>query len=449
MVVYFQGDFILSSNRKRFVLDTSVLLYDKASIHSFHGNDIILPLQVIDEIDKFKEKPGVIGEAARYVNRFLDELREYGRLDEGVHVPVEYAEDQTVTIKIDEPANSLPSGLKIDRPDNKILAACLSEVNSDDQRPLIVVTKDINLRVKCDALGIASEDYYKDHLEDDNADYSGSSNIDITKSEMDIFFDDGVLEYEGDIAGLEENEFVILSVPDSSSSGLAIYRAGMLTALKHEPGSAMSNFRSKNKEQKFAVEALLRDDIELVTLTGLAGSGKTYVALMAGLDGLQEGRYNRIVISRSIQPVGRDLGYLPGDVGEKMSPWLAPIMDNFRCMMGDKDFTYFQMMMERGELEVAPLSYIRGRTFNDAYVIVDEAQNATIHELKTIITRVGKNSKIVLLGDTDQIDTPYIDRLSNGLSIVIHKFKDRPESAHVQLVKGQRSNIASIASSIL
>jgi PhoH-like ATPase len=439
----------LSNNRKRFVLDTSVLLYDKTAIHSFHGNDIILPLQVIDEIDKFKEKPGLLGEAARYVNRFLDELREYGRLDTGVEVPAEYADDQTVTIKIDESVNPLPSGLKIDRPDNKILAACLSEVNSDDVRPLIMVTKDINLRVKCDALGIPSEDYYKDHLEDTAAAYTGTSDIYVTKSELDRFFDDGVIRYEDNTDELEENEFVVMTTSDPNSSGLGIYRDKCITSLRHEPGSAMSSFQSKNKEQKFAVEALLRKDIELVTLTGLAGSGKTYVALMAGLDGLQEGRYNRIVISRSIQPVGRDLGYLPGDVGDKMAPWLAPIMDNFRCMMGDKDFTYFQMMMERGELEVAPLSFIRGRTFNDAYVIVDEAQNATIHELKTIITRVGKNSKIVLLGDTDQIDTPYIDRLSNGLSIVIHKFRSLEEAAHVQLIKGQRSNIASIASSIL
>lgn len=439
----------MSDTRKRFILDTSVLLYDKSAIHSFPGNDIILPLQVIDEIDKFKEKQGVIGDAARYVNRFLDEMREHGRLDKGVNVPNEYAQSQTVMIKIDEPTNSLPMGLKSDRPDNKILATCLLEAQKDDLRPLVVVTKDINLRVKCDALGIASEDYYKDHLEDDNASYIGSKEVIISKQRMNDFFEDGFLDANDD----EEdkflpNEFAIINSTENSSA-LAMFRDGRFVALKHEPGDAMSNYRSKNKEQKFAVEALLREDIELVTLTGLAGSGKTYVALMAGLDGIQEGRYNRIVISRSIQPVGKDIGYLPGDVGEKMAPWLAPIMDNFRSMMGDRDFTYFQMMMDRGELEVAPLSFIRGRTFNDAYVIVDEAQNATIHELKTIITRVGKNSKIVLLGDTDQIDTPYIDRLSNGLSIVIHKFKDRPESAHIQLAKGQRSNIASVASSIL
>ncbi len=435
----------MSDRRKRFVLDTSVLLYDKQSIHSFPGNDVILPLQVIDEIDKFKERPGVIGEAARYVNRFLDEMRKHGRLDEGAPVPDEYSVAQTVKIKIDEPTSSLPSGLKADRPDNKILAACVSESSEDAQSPLIVVTKDINLRVKCDALGIPSEDYYKDHLEDDSANYSGMKDIEISKKELDAFFEDGIVEVERE--DLFPNQFVVMKA--DGASGLAVYRDGKLESLRHRPGNAMSNFVSKNKEQKFAVEALLRQDIELVTLTGLAGSGKTYVALMAGLDGLQEGRYSRIVISRSIQPVGRDLGYLPGDVDEKMAPWLAPIMDNFRTMMGDKDFTYFGIMMEKGELEVAPLSFIRGRTFNDSYVIVDEAQNATVHELKTIITRVGKNSKVVLLGDTDQIDTPYIDRLSNGLSIVIHKFKDRIEAAHVHLNKGQRSNIATVASSIL
>jgi len=170
---------------------------------------------------------------------------------------------------------------------------------------------------------------------------------------------------------------------------------------------------------------------------------------MAGLDGVQQGRYKRIVISRSIQPVGKELGFLPGDMSDKMQPWLAPILDNFRTMLADKDYTYFQMMRDRGELEVAPLAYIRGRTFNDSFIIVDEAQNATIHELKTLITRVGKGSKIVLLGDTDQIDTPYINKLSNGLSIVVHKFKDENGAAHIKLAKGQRSNIATRASAIL
>ena len=440
----------MSSNlRKRFILDTSVLLYDKTSIHSFPENDVILPLQVIDEIDKFKEEQGVKGEAARYVNRFLDELREHGKLYEGVQVPDIYTLDQTVAVKIEENLSLLPPGLKSDRADNKILAACVSEASRDDSRPVVMVTKDINLRVKCDALGIKAQDYYKDHLKLDSAAHKGYKEIEISKDSLDCFFELGEIRVEDNRINLLPNEFVVMTVPDTGGSGLGMHRDGRIHQLKCEPGRAMSGYRSINKEQKFAVEALLRSDIELVTLTGLAGSGKTYVALMAGLDGLQEKRYKRIVISRSVQPVGRDMGFLPGDIDEKMSPWLAPIMDNFRSIMGDKDFTYFQCMMDKGELEVAPLAFIRGRTFNDAYIIVDEAQNTTIHELKTIITRVGKNSKIVLLGDTDQIDTPYINKLSNGLSIVIHKFRDRPESAHIELLKGQRSNLASVASMIL
>ena len=436
----------MEDKRKRFILDTSVLLYDKTAIHSFPGNDVILPLQVMDEIDRFKEKPGVVGENARYVNRFLDELRGKGRLDIGVEVDKSLSESQTIKITIDEDLSKLPRGLAKDSGDNKILATCMSEAEREGGR-IVVVTKDINLRVKCDALDIRAEDYYKDHLESSNVEYRGHREIFESKVRIDKFFDDGKLKYPD--SDLLPNEFVVMATGDKGSSALAMHRDGCLYPLTRKPGQLMSNFEAKNKEQSFAVEALLRDDIELVTLTGLAGSGKTFVALMAGIDGVQQGKYKRIVVSRSIQPVGRDLGYLPGDIDDKMQPWLAPITDNFRVMMGDKDFTYFQMMTDRGELEVAPLAYIRGRTFNDSYVIVDEAQNATVHELKTIITRIGKGSKIVLLGDTDQIDTPYINKLSNGLSIVVHKFRDKNSVAHVQLEKGQRSNIASIASLIL
>jgi PhoH-like ATPase len=436
----------LDNKRKRFILDTSVLLYDKTAIHSFPGNDVILPLQVMDEIDRFKEKAGIIGEAARYINRFLDELRGEGRLDVGVNIDPSLSESQTIKITIDEDLSKLPKGLAKDSGDNRILATCIFE-REKDGGPIVVVTKDINLRVKCDALGIRAEDYYKDHLEDSNVQYRGHRETYETRKSLDTFYTAGCLEVPN--SGLLPNEFVVMTTEEKSNSALAMHRGGVLYPLTKKPGQMMSNFEAKNKEQAFAVEALLRDEIELVTLTGLAGSGKTFVALMAGLDGVQQGKYKRIVVSRSIQPVGRDLGYLPGDMDEKMQPWLAPITDNFRTMLGDKNFTYFEMMRDRGELEVAPLAYIRGRTFNDSYVIVDEAQNATVHELKTIITRVGKGSKIVLLGDTDQIDTPYINKLSNGLSIVVHKFRDKNAAAHIQLEKGQRSDIASLASLIL
>ena len=433
------------SNRKRFIIDTSVLLYDKVAIHSFPGNDVILPLQVIDELDRKKEAPGLVGECARYVNRFLDDLRSLGKLDAGVCLPSEYSEDQTIRIMINQDLTKLPKGLEDDRGDNRILAACMSEASTDDSRPIVVVTKDINLRVKCDALGLKSEDYYKDHIQETELEFNGHVELHCENQYINDFFTEGYIETDHD---LRPHEFAVLRGP-SGQSALARHFEGKLYDLKKQPGQMMSFFEAKNKEQRFAAEALLRGDIPLVTLTGLAGSGKTYLALMAGIDGVQQGKYKRIVISRSIQPVGRDLGYLPGDMDDKMQPWLAPITDNFRTMLSDKNFTYFEMMRDRGELEVAPLSYIRGRTFTDSFLIVDEAQNATIHELKTIITRVGKDSKIVLLGDTDQIDTPYINKKSNGLSIVVHKFKDQACASHIQLAKGQRSDVASIASIIL
>ncbi len=203
----------------------------------------------------------------------------------------------------------------------------------------------------------------------------------------------------------------------------------------------------KNKEQKFALNMLNNKDIPLVSITGLAGSGKTFITLMAAMGNLGMENYKRIIFTRSIQPVGRDLGYLPGSMDEKMSPWLAPIMDNFKHAFGD--MSYFDIMKDKGQIDIAPLSYIRGRTFNDAFIIVDEAQNTTIHELKTIITRVGKGSKVVLLGDTEQVDTPYIDTQSNGLTIAVEKFKGSKLSGHIILTKGQRSDIATLASKIL
>jgi PhoH-like ATPase len=203
----------------------------------------------------------------------------------------------------------------------------------------------------------------------------------------------------------------------------------------------------KNKEQKFALDLLTNPEIPLVTLTGIAGSGKTYLTLMAAISGLKSDLYERIIITRSIQPVGKDIGFLPGDMNEKMDPWLSPIADNFRAAF--KDVTYYEIMREKGQIEVAPLSFIRGRTFNNAFIIVDESQNSTIHELKTIVTRVGEGSKIVLLGDIEQIDTPYIDTLSNGLTVVVEKFKDSKISGHVTLLKGERSKLATEASRLI
>jgi|10_taG_2_1085330.scaffolds.fasta_scaffold08303_2 PhoH-like ATPase len=439
------------STRKIFVLDTSVLLYDMHSIHSFPGNDIVIPIVVLDELDRFKDKHSLLGASARYVNRFLDDLRQYGNLDKGIEISnlLGFETDQVVRVDLNEEfPDDYPKSFAKDRGDNVILACGLNLQKINPDRIVKIVTKDINLRVKADSLNLQAEDYFADHVHiNKNQMYSGVDSIELTHEEIDKIHDKGSISFYDDIEEIYPNQGIIGKSPEGSSV-LAIAKNGQLKNTRRE-FQGMGGIVPKNKEQQFAVNMLMDTDISLVSISGIAGSGKTFLTLVCAMAQIMNGDYNRIIITRSIQPVGRDLGFLPGDLSEKMNPWLAPITDNFKHAFKDKDQTYFDMLIQRGTIEVAPLSYIRGRTFNDAIVIVDEAQNATIHELKTIITRIGKSSKVVLLGDTDQVDTPYIDSFSNGLTIVIEKMKSSSLTGHVTLSKGQRSDIASYAADIL
>jgi PhoH-like ATPase len=440
-------------SRKIFVIDTSVLLYDKKALEVFEGNDIVLPMAVLEELDKFKEKPGVVGESARYVNRFLDSLRE-SKLEDGWRT-VE-ALDLRISFDTRVPEISKDVDLDLGRNDNKIIGCALRLKKENPENKVIVITKDINLRVKCDALEVVAEDYYKDHVAPDLGKYNGWEKIeDFTFEQIDQFYANKKLPIV--LEGVAPNSFIIGKAGEQKSL-LGVYRNNEILPLHHKIAE-MFNVEPRNSEQGFAIEALLNPNIPLVTLTGLAGSGKTFLALMAALSVVWTSplgdqmkavgviKQKRLVITRTLQPVGRDLGFLPGSMQDKMAPWLAPIVDNVRQAFGDT--SYFDTMVEKGSIEVAPIPYIRGRTFTDAFIIVDEAQNATIHELKTIITRVGQGSKIILLGDIDQIDTPYIDKRSNGLSIVIDRFRNSNLAAHVHLSKGQRSGLATEASSIL
>jgi PhoH-like ATPase len=429
----------LTKKRKTFILDTSVLLYDKNSIHSFPNNDVVIPIVVLDELDRFKDRNGILGENARYVNRFLDDLRSEGSLHRGVEIK----NGQSIRVELNHSKN-VPFGLSNDSGDNKIIS--VTKGLSQDDKDVIVVTKDINFRVKCDALGIKSEDYYKDKIiTSENQIFRGFKEIHTDDPLLvDDFYEKDRILLERLNTDLNPNEFVIIKNKQSSLLGVA--KGKYVKSISNDI-SDLIRVSPRNKEQKFALDLLTRDDIPLVTMTGIAGSGKTFLTLMAALSGLNQGKYERIVITRSLQPVGRDIGYLPGDLNEKMNPWIAPIIDNVRHAF--KDVTYFNVMKDKGQIEIAPMSFIRGRTFSDTFLIVDEAQNSTIHELKTVITRVGENSKIVLLGDIDQIDTPYIDSLSNGLTIVIEKFKKEKISGHITLQKGERSLLASLASKII
>lgn len=439
-------------NRKLFVLDTNVLLYDKQSIHSFPDNDVVIPIIVLDELDRFKEKTGVVGEAARYVNRYLDGLRAEGDLHEGILIN---KINQTIRVEL-EGMDEVPRFLDKNSADNKIISCALYTQKNNSGKKTVVVTKDINFRVKCDALGVKAEDYYRDRILESNDDmYTGY---------IDILIDDHVLidrlyEEEPSVELTEEildfcdrelyeNEY--LCIKAGKSSFLGVYKKGLIEKLKREKDFETSlSVKSKNREQLYALNALADTDVDLVTITGLAGSGKTFITLMAAISGLTSSNYDRIVITRNVQPVGRDIGFLPGDLKEKMIPWMSPIMDNFRHAFKDKDLTYFETMLSKGTIEIAPLTYMRGRTFSNTFLIFDEAQNSTIHEIKTVITRMGENSKIVLLGDTDQIDTPYIDSLSNGLTVVSEKFKNEPVAAHVKLKKGERSYLSGVAAKII
>ena len=427
------------NKRKILVIDTSVLLYDKESIHSFPGNDVVIPITVLDELDRHKEKPGLLGENARYVNRFLDFLRAKGRLDKGVLIE---EENQTIRVTTEEPKVLI---LDDSRGDNKIIGAALQIKNNTPETIVKVITKDINLRVKCDALGLEAEDYYKDYVDEEVKFDENPESLVVTDAEIDGLYLEGSVSFNGD--GLDENSYHVVLGSGTGKSALCRFKSGGLHLLPDMQKNAQTDVKPKNKEQNYALHALRDPEIPLVCLTGLAGSGKTFLTLMSGLEEILEQRYERIIVTRNIEPVGRDIGFLPGDVNDKMAPWMSPLLDNFRHHFKDK--SYFEIMMEKGQIEIAPLSFIRGRTFNNAYIIVDEAQNATIHELKTVVTRIGEGSKIVLMGDTDQIDTPYIDKRSNGLSIVIDRTRASDLTTHIHLSRGERSALATYASKVL
>ena len=425
------------------MLDTSVMLYDKMSLENFPGCDIVLPLVVMDELDKFKDKPGSLGENARYINRLLDSLRSISALHDGVPV----GDDQTITVRLMYPEVPPSFPLDVNDSDNRILLEALQIQSGDPEQPLVVVTKDINLRVKCDAVGLKAEDYYTDYIDLPEENWPGVEYLKPQDNEIDRIYLNHEIDYDSD---LSPNTFVVMK-SQTSKSALCAWNASekkMIHVRDFEVKLGGSfGVVGRNKEQKFALWALFQEGIPLVTMTGLAGSGKTFLSLMSGISQVQQGKYERIIITRNIQPVGKEIGFLPGDANEKMAPWMAPIIDNLRNHFKDK--STFEMMRVNGLIEIAPMSFIRGRTFTNSYIILDEAQNATIHELKTVITRVGEGSKIVLMGDTDQIDTPYINKHTNGLSLVTKKLRESLHTAHIDLPVGIRSTIASEASHLL
>jgi len=435
--------------KKIYVLDTSVYLTDSNSFLSYGNNDIVIPLKVLEEIDNHKKRQDSVGANAREVIRKLDSLREQGSLYKGVRL----AKGKGILYAKLYKRENLPEDLDLSIPDNEIIAVALNQKKETPRKKVVVVTRDINMRVKCDALGLITEDYHINQVvKDTSAIYTGFNKHLIDEPVLDRFYKDEDVFIDKDERPMMPNQFVMLvSNQNEKKTGLARF-------IKHDsPLKRINGVHKKgiwgvvprNKEQIFALDLLKDKNINIVTLVGSAGTGKTLLAIATGLQHVMEAKhYKRLVISRPIQPMGRDIGFLPGTMEEKMAPWVAPIQDNLRFLMGN-DRETLDMYMANGTIEVEALTYIRGRSISDAFIIIDEAQNLTAHELKTILTRVGENTKIVLTGDVEQIDNVYIDETSNGLTHAVEKFKTLEIAGHVTLLKGERSKVASIAAKIL
>jgi PhoH-like ATPase len=432
--------------KKTYILDTNVLLHDPESLFSFEDNAIVLPLSVVEELDRIKRRSDEVGRNAREVSRKLDELRLNGRLSEGV----ELANGGSVRIEINghQPDNH-PYGFDLNTTDNRILSLAYALMNQG-QTPVILVTKDLNLRIKADVLGLAAEDFYSDKV-DYHQLYSGVAELYPSHEEIDRFYQEGYLDYRA--GDLHPHQFCILKLGEvSSKSALARYSHQRLHKLTHD-GKAVYGIKALNKEQKFALDLLLDEAIQVVTLVGKAGTGKTILALAAGLEKVLEGggRYNRILITRPIVPLGNDLGYLPGDKEDKIRPWMQPIYDNLEYLCNEhiQPNGCIDYLIANGKIELEALTYIRGRSIPKQFIICDESQNLSPHVIKTILTRVGRGSKIIFTGDPEQIDHPYLDASSNGLSYLVEKIKGEEISGHITLIKGERSGIAELGARLL
>ena len=442
--------------KKNYVLDANVLLHDPHAIFKFEDNDLIIPIFAIEEIDQFKREGSERGRNARTIARLLDELRvhEGSTLSRGVRLE----SGGNLRIAIPEHRPDALVGLESSSQDLAILQTAIDIRDRDTSKPTIFVTMDTNLRIRADALGVNAETYENQRVKDPDIEHSVME-VEVPGADVDAFFQHGRVPAP-ELASLYPNSCVMLrdaGAPTHTALGRYDGTRNEIVALRVGREGVMG-VRPRNREQAFALDMLLDDAVRLVTLVGKAGTGKTLLALAAGLKRTTEDNaYSRLLVSRPIMPLGRDLGFLPGDVDEKLNPWMQPIFDNLEFLFtggtaGGKSARQdrgFLELLESGTIQVEPLTYIRGRSLPRQYLIVDEAQNLTPHEVKTIITRCGEGTKIILTGDPHQIDNPYVDTASNGLSVVADRFKRERIAGHVVLAKGERSELAELAANLL
>ena len=439
------------ASRRRVVVDTNVILFDARAIYKFVNADIHIPISVIEEIDRFKRDLGENGRNARQFSRSIDEFRTLGTLSEGVELVDHKC---TIHISTDLFNDSLPRELDPHKADNRILGTALHLQKKNPNQVVELITKDINLRIRADVFGIVAKDYEPDDVTFEEM-YSGVRELELSAEKIDNFYKSKVLHIAPDDEfKLFGNQYVVMkdiANPNHSAIGRYSRVAGGIVPLI-APTEGIWGIHPRNVEQNFALDALLNSETMFVTLVGKAGTGKTLLALAAGLSmTLDKGNFQRLLVSRPIFPMGRDIGYLPGDVEQKLNPWMQPIFDNVEFLMGadKKAAGRAQELIHQGMLNIEPLTYIRGRSIPRQFLIVDEAQNLTPHEVKTIVTRAGVGTKVVLTGDCYQIDNPYVDSANSGLTYSVERFKDQNIAAHVTLSKGERSELAELASNLM
>lgn len=457
---------------KYYVLDTNVLLHNPNALFVFQENHVVIPYPVLEELDAMKRREDDVGRSARSAIRSLDRLRRYGKLTEGVPISKLGVKSGSAsgTLSIDINDHERPAILAVDKPDNRIIAAAWALLHQ--KKHVVFVTKDLAARIKSDSLGIQSEDFLNQQVDPDRL-YTGFIELHTSADEIDTLYRDRMLAVE-DLAKylvvkrdddttytreLTPNQFVVLNdTADEAHSGLARRLADtehlIPVASQKKPTFGIV---ARNVQQTMALDLLLDDDIKLVTLLGSAGTGKTLLAIAAGMTKVfQEERYDRLLVARPIMPMGRDIGYLPGDKDEKLGAWMQPIFDNLSYLMSTRGAPNqnaesksseqrIEKLMADGRLVLEPLTYIRGRSIPHQFMIVDEAQNLTPHEVKTIVSRIGEGTKLILTGDIGQIDHPYLDSSSNGLSYSVEKMRGLGIVGHITLQKSERSMLASLA----
>ncbi|MCK4871393.1 MAG: PhoH family protein [Phycisphaerales bacterium] len=458
-----------TTDPKCFVLDTNVLLHNPNALFAFDDNQVVIPFTVIEELDRFKTENNDIGRNARQCIRHLDRLRVRGDLTQGAKWS-NGGNGHDGTIRIDLGAHDVPDALRTETADNRIIAVAWQLKQAG--RRTVFISKDLNARIKSDALGIRTEDFEAQKVDADRL-YSGYAETTLPGNVIDELYSERMLpleklapylirqEADGSETplDLQPNQFLVMhDDQDDSHGGLARRLADTEHCIPITgPRRPVFGILPRNSQQIMAIDLLLDDEVKLVTLLGMAGTGKTLIAIAAGmLKTLNEERYDKLLVARPIMPMGRDIGYLPGDKDEKLAAWMQPIFDNLAYLLSTRGSSFqtaeshtpeqrIQKLLLDGKLVLEPLTYIRGRSIPHQFMIVDEAQNLTPHEVKTIASRVGEGTKLVLTGDIAQIDNPYLDQSSNGLSYLVEHMKGEAIIGHVTLAKTERSELASLA----